>query len=552
MTNLANPFSLCWWIVILSLSLTPTVTALGTRPFSRGNDLHHLEDQADLTSLLHSEQAQDDGVFSQALQLLESLNSSPSCNRIAASRLLTSCQSIKGGSEEGRKDTAEALDFVKSLYAARLAVCELTGAGATLPTDCSPVTTSPRGYKQALNSHQDVLALEEDRVPPPRLERCLKSLESRPQWWTSYSNSRQNAVVMCQAARIEIDKEELLSLHKTLTETTSNLTRELADALQKAAAESSRNIEFVEAVETMRVRLEYDLEESSSFVQGLFSTLFHEVEGVLRNSMNSIVSTLKGAGNHAEALNQKLEESNNGVNDLKDSIRSAFEGVAQRSTDFSTAHKRDLEANQELAVAVQRSLDSIKKQNLDEMAKEFNEIHFSLEAINQLVASMYYKQNSLGERLQTFDESFQKFEQQAGNLRATHSQHADEQLRLQESVRLEIQIARALLDEVTAAAANLQSSVEETSTSFVNLQIPGTKFLLSGLAWICFYTIIWGLIGLKIAFPLMIVYCMWKLSISRQSNLELQLNASSPNLPPIDDIPTPMDSLDISSTYRRP
>lgn len=305
MKSMTMSSSIYLWLAALSLFLTTGVTAFGIRPFSRNNDLNPVDDQGDLASLLHFQPTHQEDVFSQALQLLDSLNSSPSCNRIAASRLLTSCQSIKGSSEGGHgKVAAETLDFVKSLYAARLAVCELTGAGATLPTDCSPVATSPEDQKHVLNSHQNILSLEEGRIPTGKLELCLKSLESRPQWWTSYSNSRQNAVVMCQAARIEIDKEELLSLHKTLTETTSGLARELKDTLRNAAAETSRNKEFMEAVETMRVKLAYDLEESSSFHQGLFSTLFHEAENFLRDTVHNVVSTVKGVEFHAEALQQ--------------------------------------------------------------------------------------------------------------------------------------------------------------------------------------------------------------------------------------------------------
>lgn len=304
MKSMVISFSFYWWLAVSSLSLTSGVTAFGIRPFSRNNDLNSVDDQGDLASLLHFQPTHQEDVFSQALQLLDSLNSSPSCNRIAASRLLTSCQSVKGGSEENGKVAAETLDFVKSLYATRLAICELTGAGAALPTDCSPVTASPEDQKHVLDSHQNILSLEEDRLPSGELERCLKSLESRPQWWTSYSNSRQNAVVMCQAARIEIDKEELLSLHKTLTETTSGLARELKGTLRNAMTESSRNKEFMEAVEAMRVKLSHDLNESSSFQLGLFSTLLQSAENFLRDTVNNVVSTVKGAEFHAEALHQ--------------------------------------------------------------------------------------------------------------------------------------------------------------------------------------------------------------------------------------------------------
>lgn len=45
-----------------------------------------------------------------------------------------------------------------------------------------------------------------DKVGIRHIRECLQSLESRPQWWTSYSNSRQNAAIMCQAARADIEK----------------------------------------------------------------------------------------------------------------------------------------------------------------------------------------------------------------------------------------------------------------------------------------------------------------------------------------------------------
>src|SRR5437667_11878420 len=75
------------------------------------------DNETDLASLLKVQSAEPHGILSSAIELLNSMNSSPSCNRIAASKLLTSCQSIDGSGNGQDNDPAEMLDQVKSLYA---------------------------------------------------------------------------------------------------------------------------------------------------------------------------------------------------------------------------------------------------------------------------------------------------------------------------------------------------------------------------------------------------------------------------------------------------
>lgn len=158
-------------------------------------------------------------VFDEALRLLTSLRSSPSCTRLAASTLISSCQSFVGPSRDTDRpspDSEAALDDLKSTYAARLAVCELVGAGTAVPSFCAPLmpsdqAKSKRGFRAFLkqgSGQRPATEMNHDHIKGQQLGQCLKSLESRPQWWTSYSNNRQNAVVMCHAARAQVEKGE--------------------------------------------------------------------------------------------------------------------------------------------------------------------------------------------------------------------------------------------------------------------------------------------------------------------------------------------------------
>lgn len=146
----------------------------------------------DLTALILDPLNGQSELYLKALELLGSIQSAPSCNRLVASNLLTSCKSIEGPSS----DSESTIDDVKSIYAAQLAVCELRSAGALTPPPCALVSPTATD-KQTKPYH---------KVDKYHLSQCLQSLESRPQWWTSYSNNRQNAVVMCQAARVEVEK----------------------------------------------------------------------------------------------------------------------------------------------------------------------------------------------------------------------------------------------------------------------------------------------------------------------------------------------------------
>ena len=143
----------------------------------------------DLTALIRLEPTDQTGIYTNAVQLLSSMQNSPSCNRLATSTLLESCQSI----DSSNHNAEVSLEDVRSVYAAQLAMCEIESAGTAVPQTCKSLSTphQMRGFKS---------------IRKDQLGSCLQSLESKPQWWISYSNSKQNAMVMCQAARVDIEK----------------------------------------------------------------------------------------------------------------------------------------------------------------------------------------------------------------------------------------------------------------------------------------------------------------------------------------------------------
>lgn len=173
-----------------------SIEGLVRRPLSNSQadtiPIGHEYDARDLTTLVHPTPHDQHGIYAQAHQLLTSMQALPSCSRLAASILLDSCHSIETA------DSENPLDDVKSLYAAQLAICEILGADSTIPQACKALTPVP----------EMKLRRDSTQLRKAQLGHCLQCLESRPQWWTSYSNSRQNAMVMCQATRVDVEKGE--------------------------------------------------------------------------------------------------------------------------------------------------------------------------------------------------------------------------------------------------------------------------------------------------------------------------------------------------------
>lgn len=171
----------------------------------------------DIANILQAPSIHNPVVFTAAMRIVQTLQTSPTCNHMAALNLVNSCRSLDADSKDQLmvgSDTELVLDEIKSEYAARLAVCELAGAQTEVPHLCAGFLPSAQACQKSFFS-QMFKFQSKDRSPhnlcypevtEKQFKACLGALQSKPQWWTSYSNARQNAVVMCQASRDAIEK----------------------------------------------------------------------------------------------------------------------------------------------------------------------------------------------------------------------------------------------------------------------------------------------------------------------------------------------------------
>ncbi|CCJ31104.1 unnamed protein product [Pneumocystis jirovecii] len=133
--------------------------------------------------------ADENHPFMPMLETLHLLSRKPSCFRFSVSSLISTCEKLDSDLHEDEK----------LAFAVRLTLCELDTAHVEVPETCRQ----------------------------KNFQKCVKELETRPQWWTSYSGYFRDVTRMCFAARTEVEKDQLLALHRNLTYAQMGLLRNL-------------------------------------------------------------------------------------------------------------------------------------------------------------------------------------------------------------------------------------------------------------------------------------------------------------------------------------
>ncbi|KAL3430430.1 hypothetical protein BDV09DRAFT_189255 [Aspergillus tetrazonus] len=378
-----------------------------------------------------------------ALQLLETLNSSSSCNKLAATKLVSSCKSIGRNAEStGGSDTYLTLESVRSLYAARLAICELREAGIPTPSACRSVDHFQPPRRGLWGRHpRNSFVTDFDNMAKSDFEPCIRVLESRPQWWTSYSNSKQNAVIICQASRIEIDKEDILETYNSILHSSAKLSDGLHEALRTAAEESTRSRAFVQSTELLRKEMLREMQESTST---LLERMFHNLETRL--------------GLLTEAISSTLQRFRLGL--------SSLEGVSQSLSIPRACASNNAEKHNELALSLQSKLKSITKDDITELRQGVENIDSSLEWLYARIVRIYEEEESVSERLRGIESSLAEFQQRADNLDKVQQRQyeiAVAQAQAQQVLEENMRISKGILDQTMSTAANLQTMIGETA-----------------------------------------------------------------------------------------
>ncbi|KAF2468551.1 uncharacterized protein BDR25DRAFT_55775 [Lindgomyces ingoldianus] len=371
------------FIVILCQSLTTVFAQQHSSPPNEG-----LRAASSIESMLQHAPVKQQAILSQALGLIHSMQSSPTCHRLAGLTLVNDCQSFKDAHTDTSSSSEAVLEEVKSAYAARLAICELRGAKAVIPRECEILVPSSRAcVKHRFSSFFSRQERPTAEVCYPdasraQFDRCLRALESKPQWWTSYSNARQNAVVMCYASRSGIERDEKLSLYESLAEVALDIESSLAKSAQEAQARLNEQLEFVEKIRMSEILALQDIRASREATHSIFDQL--------KNMLQSFKDMLVETSTSSEALAKNLNVSDASVEKARTDLQSLFTEVAEATSQHVATHTQNhnlamsiLQMHHEMVLAIQLNHEQLNtltqavgnlRDDVDQSAKQAKEI----------------------------------------------------------------------------------------------------------------------------------------------------------------------------------
>ncbi|KAJ4350588.1 hypothetical protein N0V95_004639 [Ascochyta clinopodiicola] len=218
---------------------------------------------------------------------------------MAASHLMNECKLLEHAPDFAKSRPEAYLDNVKTEYAAKLAVCELLSAqppsNAIPPLHCEILVPSSRacskgGWWSQAPTGSDKQCYAEYKEY--QYSQCLKTLQSSPQYWTSFSNARQNAVVMCQASRDAIERENHLETFKNLTQVMGAVSSSLKHTTDEYATLLYDQKQFANEIRESQSQFRKDVLAVQDKALATVTTLDDKFHTFIETSVSELITVL--------------------------------------------------------------------------------------------------------------------------------------------------------------------------------------------------------------------------------------------------------------------
>ncbi|ERF74393.1 hypothetical protein EPUS_09384 [Endocarpon pusillum Z07020] len=330
------------------------------------------------STLVQYEHAEEE--LMEGIRLIESMKSASTCKTKATQQLLNSCSALDGtGPSQDRP--AEELDKLKSQYAARLAVCELQEAEKPpkLPR-CSSLGSSGPG----------------ELVNRSQLAACLRELQNNMVFWGSYVNSLQNVGYMCQVARAEIEKEQLVEQRQASLQTTLLVTRVLSEFQQSVA---TQNAELLVHAQKLRDLHRQNIEELAMARKDTSATLHQlreDFSAQLQNVADKAEAVIETVTASASNTNEELGRH---VQNVQHSLANIWQLMAEGNAEIAARQLQDSTESHEMALAIQRALESVVMDEIGGLSDALSSLSSDLLLAGHQVTSMRQGHAFLAESL---------------------------------------------------------------------------------------------------------------------------------------------------------
>jgi hypothetical protein len=334
-------------------------------------------------------------VITQAVDFVVSMQTAPTCTRMAASHLMNECKLLENAPDFAKSRPEAYLDNVKTEYAAKLAVCELLSAQPSNPMpppNCEILVPSTKACAKGgiwWYSRPETTINDKQCYPEAKeyqYIQCLKTLQSSPQYWTSFSNARQNAVVMCQASRDAIERENHLETFKNLTQVMGAVSSTMKKSTEEYEALIKDQKQFVDEVREAQDRFKDDVHAVREKALATVRTLDDKFHTFMETSMSELVTAL-------------ADSQSNEIVRIRQEMQSFSGDLMAESSQFAKFFNAQLQAHHEQALTSLQINHEAQMNSHDVLYGKMGDLHNTADRTNTVANMSLYTIATIEQRL---------------------------------------------------------------------------------------------------------------------------------------------------------
>jgi hypothetical protein len=328
-------------------------------------------------SLFQYTTSRNQKVITQAVDFVVSMQTAPTCTRMAASHLMNECKLLEHAPDFAKSRPEAYLDGVKTEYAAKLAVCELLSAqpvNPLPPPHCDILVPSSRHCGKGGSWWYARPEVLDDKQCYPDFKdyqytQCLKSLQSTPQFWTSFSNARQNAVVMCQASRDAIERENHLEIFKNLTQVLGGVTANMQKTTEEYESLIREQRQYSEEARDSHQQLKEDIQAVQEKAVATVGALDDKFHTFMEASISGLITALaESQSNEIDLIHERMQAFSQDLMFESSQQAKYFTGELQQYHDLAlggiqTNHEAQVNSYNQLSGYMGVAQDTINKTN---------------------------------------------------------------------------------------------------------------------------------------------------------------------------------------------
>ncbi|CAE6996061.1 hypothetical protein CFE70_000230 [Pyrenophora teres f. teres 0-1] len=317
---------------------------------------------------------------------------------MAASHLMNECKLLEHAPDFAKSRPEAYLDNVKTEYAAKLAVCEILSAQPANPAPppyCDILVPASKHCGKASGWWHARPEVPNDKQCYPDFKdyqytQCLKSLQSTPQYWISFSNARQNVVVMCQASRDAIERENHLETFKNLTQVLGGVTSTMQKTTEEYESLIREQRQYSEEARDSHHRLQDDIQviqEKAVATVGALDTKFNTF---MKSSISELITAL-------------ADSQSNEIDRIHESMQAFSQDLMSESSHLAKYFTTQLEQYHEHALANLQTNHEAQVNSYTVLSSYMGAAQSTINKTNDVADHSLSKVNTIAQRLDIFE-----------------------------------------------------------------------------------------------------------------------------------------------------